>query len=330
MRLLSKADLKALAGKTCLLRINLDIKDPAKESLRIDAVVPTFDFLIERGAKILILSHRGRPITCLDPSFSLKPLIEILLAKINGRNKTSINWLENLRYDSREQANDESFARELTIRGNFFVNDDFATSHRACASLVAITKYLPSYAGLLLEKEVANLSKVMTNPEKPLVMIIGGAKIDDKVAMIENFKDKADYFLMGSAYSDLTNGLLKYPKVVMPTDWVEEDGKKLDVGPETVEKFLQILSQAKTVIWNGPLGLMSENPRYYEGSRKVADAIIESEAFSVVGGGETTQLLLELGLTNKFSFVSTGGGAMLEFLSGKKLPALQALEDNMV
>lgn len=318
-----------MAGKTCLLRINLDIKDPAKESLRIDAVIPTFDFLIERGAKILILSHRGRPTGCLDPGFSLKPLIEILLAKVRGRHKTSINWLENLRYDAREQENDDCFARELAARGDFFVNDDFATSHRACASLVAITQYLPSYAGLLLEKEVANLSKVMINPEKPLVIVIGGAKIDDKVGMIENFKDKADHFLMGSAYYkfQISKSRFQNEKVIFPEDFIEEDGQKLDIGPETIKKYSEIISSAKTVIWNGPLGLLSDNPTYARGSKKIAQAIIESGAFSAAGGGETTQLLLELGLQDKFSFVSTGGGAMLEFLSGKKLPALEALEN---
>ena len=328
MRFLSQLAQEDLKGKTCLLRINLDLKYSHRESLRIDAVLPTFEFLIKNGAKILILSHRGRP-EGPDPDFSLKPMIRILLPKISNRHSTSINWLENLRFDPREQHNDDSLAKELAARGDIFVNDDFATSHRACASLVAITKYLPSYAGLLLEKEIKNLSQVMTNPEKPLVMIIGGAKIDDKIGVIENFKNKADYFLMGSSYLGIKNQELRIKgaesKIVWPEDWVGHDDKKLDIGPQTIEKFSQIIAQAKTIIWNGPMGLL-EDPRYLNGSLKIAGAIIKSNAFSVIGGGETTQLLLELGLEKRFSFVSTGGGAMLEFLSGKKLPALEALE----
>lgn len=306
-----------------MLRVNLDIKDTTKESLRLESIVPTIKFLLDNKVKILLLSHRGRPEDS-DPQLSLKSLVDILSDKVNF----NLDWLENLRFDAREKANDENFAKELAELGDFFVNEDFATSHRVCASLVAITKYLPSYAGFLLEKEVANLSKVMIDPEKPLVMIVGGVKIDEKIGMIENFKDKADSFLMSSAYIDLQNDLLKNPKVLMPVDWTGEGYKKLDIGQKTIEKYSQVIAQAKTIIWNGPLGLMSANPVYSHGSRKIAQAIIDSSAFSVVGGGETTQLLLELGLQDKFSFMSTGGGAMIEFLSGKKLPALEALENS--
>ena len=195
MQFLSQLEKGGINNKTCLLRINLDIKNPDKESLRIDAVIPTIKFLEENGAKIIILSHRGRP-DGIDLELSLAPFIEILSKKIGHK----LEWLENLRFDRREQENNVEFGQELASRGDFFVNDDFATSHRSCASLVAITKFLPSYAGLLLEKEIENLSKVMINPEKPLIVIIGGIKIADKAGMIENFKDKADYFLMGGAY----------------------------------------------------------------------------------------------------------------------------------
>jgi 3-phosphoglycerate kinase len=317
---------KELAGKTCLLRLNLDVKDPTKESLRISASLPTIEFLLERGAKILILSHRGRP-NGIDKNLSLEPLINILLGK--SRNGV-ISWLENLRFDPREQKNDDDFAKELAAKGDFYVNDDFATSHRSAASLVAITKYLPSYAGLLLEKEINNLSRVMNNPEKPLVMIIGGSKIDDKINMINNFQDKADYFLMGSAYSDFRLQISDFGesgnKIIFPEDYIEDDDKKLDIGPKTIEKFSKIIFQATTIIWNGPVG-MFENPTYLAGSEKIAYAIIKSKAFSVVGGGDTGQLLSQLGLDDKFSFISTGGGAMLEFLGGKTLPALVALEN---
>ena len=336
MKFLSKQHLKDKAGQTCLLRINLDIKDPAKESSRITAVIPTIKLLLDNGIKIIILSHRGRP-RPEDGSqinqkseFSLKPLIDILFQKLPPiyGSLTSIDWVENLRFDPREQKNDDGFARELASRGDFYVNDDFATSHRVVASLVAITKYLPSYAGLLLEKEVVTLSRAMENPERPLVLIIGGEKIDDKVGMIKNFSERADYFLMGSAYAGIRNqesGIKDFDsKVIFPEDFIEEDGRKLDIGPKTVKKYMEIISQAKTIIWNGPLG-QCEEPRYADGSKKIAEAIIESKAFSVVGGGDTQQFLAGLGRENEFSFISTGGGAMLEFLAGKKLPALDML-----
>ncbi len=323
MKYLSQLKKEGIAGKTCLLRINLDIKNPAKESLRIDAIIPTIKFLEENGTKIIILSHRGRP-NGIDLKLSLEPFIEILSKKIGHK----LEWLENLRFNPQEQENDAEFGRELASRGDFFVNDDFATSHRTCASLVAITKFLPSYAGLLLEKEIKNLSKVMTSPKKPLVVIIGGIKINDKVGMIENFKDKADHFLMGSAYSKLPTSNFKLTnKIMLPSDHITENNEDFDIGPETIKKYSEIIKTAKTIIWSGPLGLF-ENAKFLNGSKKIAEAVADSNAFTVVGGGDTSQLLKTLGIENRFSFISTGGGAMLEFLSGKKLPALEALENN--
>lgn len=329
MTFLSQLKKEKMAGKTCLLRVNLDIKDPAKESLRIDAVIPTIKYLLANEAKVLILSHRGRP-DGVNPDLSLKPLVEILSKKIGYQ----LKWLENLRFDHREQENSDGLAKELASKGDFFVNDDFATSHRSCASLVAITKHLPSYAGLLLEKEIKNLSKVMQDPKKPLVLIIGGNKINDKIEIIEYFKDKADYFLMGSAYFKFQISNLKFQndilesKVIFPQDFIEENGKKLDIGPKTIKQYSEIIKTAKTIIWNGPMGLY-ENKKFIEGSKKIAQAIIfaRQQIFSVVGGGDTAQFLAEIGLKNKFGFISTGGGAMLKFLSGKKLPALEALDN---
>lgn len=341
IRFISQLKKEEMAGKTCLLRINLDIKDPSGDSLRIEASLPTIKFLLENGVKILILSHRGRPKISdqqqetrdKKTDFLLKPVIDILYSKLPQiyQGETSIDYLENLRFDPREQANDDSFARELAQKGDFFVNDDFAVSHRANASVVAITKYLPSYVGLRLEEEIRVLSRVMSSPQKPLVLIIGGAKIDDKISVIENFQDKADYILMGSAYTRIRNQELGIKgdedKIIFPEDFIGEDDRKLDIGPKTIEKYSEIINQAKTVIWNGPMGLF-ENPKYLNGSEKIAQAIIQSGAFSVIGGGDTQQLLAQLVIENKFNFVSTGGGAMLEFLSGKKLPALEALTNN--
>ncbi len=353
MLYLSSLKKEELAGKTCLLRINLDIKNPEKDSSRLDAVIPTIKFLLDSEAKILILSHRGRPphqserlltlekershgdgASFVDSQFSLSRLIKILEKKVGQK----IDYLENLRFDPREQANDENFAKELASKGDLYINDDFATSHRVSASMVGITKFLPSYAGLLLEQEIKNLSRAMENPQKPLVIIIGGIKIDDKVGMIEHFMNTADYFLMGSAYLGIMNkelGIRDVKKVIFPQDSIRGDGKDLDIGPKTVEQFCKIISTAKTIIWNGPVG-MFENPKYLDGSKKIAEAVIDSGAFSVIGGGDTDQLLNQLGIKNKFGlapspqgevrgFISTGGGAMLEFLSGKKLPAIEAL-----
>ncbi len=329
---LSQLKKEDLAGKTCLLRINLDIKDPKKDSLRIDAIIPTIKFILENNGRPLILSHRGRP-EGIDPKLSLESLMEIICKKIglpfDSSQGSQLRWLENLRFDPREQANDENFAKELAGKGDIYINDDFATSHRASVSMVGITKFLPSYAGLLLEKEIKNLSKVMENPEKPLVIIIGGIKIDDKVDMIKHFIDIADYFLMGSKYEisnfkfQISNDLSK--KIIFPEDYISENNQNLDIGPKAIEQYMKIISTAKTIIWNGPLGLF-ENPKYLEGSKKIAEAIIASKAFSVIGGGDTDQLLGQLGIKDGFSFVSTGGGAMLEFLSGKKLPAIEALD----
>ena len=337
MKYLSQLTKDQIEDKKCLLRINLDIKDPSKDSLRIDASLPTIKFLLEGGAKILILSHRGRP-ERPDSKLSLEPLIKILQTKtdltfrsptsVGSQTSLNLSWLENLRFDPREQQNDDGFAQELASKGHFFVNDDFAVSHRANASVMAITKHLPSYAGLRLEKEIKILSGAVNNPQRPLVLIIGGAKIDDKIGVIENFRSKADHILTGSSYIDLLKsnfqGKFDFAKIIIPEDWTGEDGRKLDIGSKTIDKYTNIISQAKTVVWNGPMG-MFENPKYLNGSQKIAEAIISSGAFSIIGGGDTQQLLNQLGIEDKFSFISTGGGAMLEFLAGKKLPALEVL-----
>ncbi len=322
MRFLSQLNKDYLQGKTCLLRINLDIKDPKQDSIRLEASLPSIKLLSGAGSKVIILSHRGRP-QKVELELSLKPLVEILSQKIG----TKLDWLENLRFDPREQKNSDEFGKELASKGDFFVNDDFAVSHRNNASVVAIAKHLPSFAGLRLEEEIKTLTAVRDNSQKPLVVILGGIKIEDKIGVIENLQNQADYFLMGSAYVDLEHPALQSPKIIIPEDWLSGEGKKLDIGPKTIKRFSQIISSSKTIIWNGPLGQF-ENYQYLTGSKKIAEAIIKSGAFSVIGGGDTDQMLNQLGINNKFNFVSTGGGAMLEFLAGKKLPALEALENN--
>lgn len=320
MRFLSALSEKDLKGKRVLLRLNLDIKRPRTDSYRLAAAIPTITFLLNKGARPIILSHNGRP-EGKDLSLSLKPAIDALSELIG----TNIEYLENLRFDPRENAGDEPFARELAKQGDLYVNDDFATSHRACASITGIARFLPGYAGLRMEEEIKNLSRVRDNPALPLVVVIGGIKIDDKISTIKNLAHHGTKFLLGSAYDMPRETLPHGAKIVIPTDYAESGGKRLDIGPETAKAYAEAIMNAKTVIWSGPVGL-AENEAYAAGSRKIAKAIGASTAFSVAGGGDTGDFLERTGLMKHLDFVSTGGGAMLAFLSGKTLPGIMALD----
>lgn len=300
MRFLREWSPHNLVGKKCLVRTNLDMINPHQHSLRIVKAIPTIRFLLDHEAQPIIISHRGRP-QKTDPNLSLKPAIKILEKKI----KKKLKWLENLRFDPREEKNDCAFAKELAARADIYINDDFATSHRASASLVAITEFLPSYAGFLLEEEIKNLSAVRDNPKHPLVVILGGIKIEDKLNALKTLRTKADLVLFGSAY--------------------DKNQTRQDLNRETITEYQKIIAQAKIIIWNGPVGNV-ENPLYDQGTQAIAEAIIASKAFSVVGGGDTIEFLTNRGLISQFSFVSTGGGAMLAYLAGEKLPALEALD----
>ncbi len=365
MKFLSKLKRKDLGHETVLLRVDLNV-EKVEDSLRLEASIPTIKWLTERGAKIVLLSHRGRPKIAggTDSTLSLRATIPFLMKQL-GQNINfidtpdlqvakdliaeapigSINMLENLRFHADEEANDNKFAKQLAALGTMYVNDAFAVSHRKNASVVAISRYLPSYAGLLFEKEYATLSGILKKPAHPLIFIIGGAKTADKVPVIKNFLKIADCFLLGggagntalvadgvdiktSIYDPALIGfmkkILKSGKLELITDWLGEDEKILDIGLKTIDKFTARIKTAKTIVWNGPLGLF-ENPKFAAGSIAIAKAIAESNAFSIVGGGETTQLILSLGLQDKFSFLSTAGGAMLKFLAGKKLPGIEAL-----
>ena len=320
MRPLSALGAKDLSGKRVVVRINLDIKDPRPESLRIRSAVPTLRFLLDKGAKPIVISHAGRP-EGIEPALSLKPAVDILSKEAGAK----IDWLENLRFDPRETANDESFARELAGKADLYVNDDFATSHRAAASIAGVPRFLPAYAGLCMEREIENLSRVRDNPALPLVVIIGGIKIEDKIGVIRHLAHHGTRFLLGSAYETMRETLPNGAKIVMPEDYLTDGGKNLDIGPKTAAAYATITQNAKTVIWSGPVG-KTEDARFRSGSRTIAKAIGESTAFSVAGGGDTADFLEQAGLTNKIGFVSTGGGAMLAFLGGETLPGLAALD----
>lgn len=323
MRPLRTLGREELSGKTALVRINLDIKNPRPESLRIRAALPTLCHLLKNDAKPIVMSHRGRP-HVPDPSLSLEPAVRIISEIL----KTDIGWLENLRFDQREEKNNAEFAKELAEKGDIYVNDDFATSHRTCASLVAITEFLPSYAGLNLEQEIKNLSKARDNPELPFVVILGGIKISDKLSTMDALKRHGAEFLLGSAYTLPPEALPRDMNIVMPRDFVSDNGENLDIGPETRTEYAHLISAAKTVIWSGPMG-KAEDARYGAGSRAVAEAIkSNSEAFSIAGGGDTADFLAEVHMQDAVRFISTGGGAMLAFLAGDRMPGIEALGED--
>ncbi|MEK9168343.1 MAG: phosphoglycerate kinase [Patescibacteria group bacterium] len=377
MKFLSSLTKKDLQNKICLLRVDLNIQNAdlrgqtrgttRKQNwhLRILAVLPTIEFLIGNGAKVVILSHRGRPqkvssIKYQVSSYTLKPFAKILSSLfkkpvhfIEGTTfhawnvEGDIFLLENLRFLKDEEENSGKLAKQLASLGDIYINDAFAVSHRKNASVAAITKFLPSYAGLLLEKEIKNLDKAMKSPKKPLIVILGGAKISDKIGMVKNFLNRADYFLVGGGMANtflaaqglpvgdslydknadlrgLIRGLTR--KIVLPVDVVIYKRQILDIGPKTIEKYLKIIENAETIIWNGPMGYI-EDKKFRKGSEAIAKAIIKSKAFSVIGGGETASIFQnsKLKTQNSKLFLSTGGGAMLEYLAGKKLPGIEAL-----
>lgn len=345
------SQLKKLPGKTCILRVDFNV-DPStssgQEALRLEASLPTIKLLLKGGARVVILSHRRRPLQesrnwnlesrIKSKNFSLQEFIPFLEKNLKEKitfleniptalSNGKVFLMENLRFWPEEEANNLNFAKRLASLGDFYVNDAFAVCHRENASVAQLPKLLPSYAGLLLEKEMETLSEVMKNPKKPLVLIFGGSKFEDKASVIKNLLPKADKVLLGSSALDSKSQIenRKSMKIMLPIDWIGEGDNAFDIGPLTAEEYEKEIFKAKTIIWNGPVGKF-EDKRYAGGSIAVAKAIAKSKAFSVVGGGETTQLILELGLRKKIGFLSTGGGAMLEFLAGKKLPGIEALK----
>lgn len=369
MRLVQEADLK---NKRVFLRVdfNVPIEDgKIIDNNRIKAVIPTIKYLVGEKAKLVIGTHCGRPEGKSSPDTSIAPMAKELQRLLNlkvtmapgivgedvekvtrAMQPGGILVLENLRWNPDEEANDSLFAQELAKLADLYVNDAFAVSHRANASIEAVTDYLPGYAGLLLQKEIENLS-ALNNPSRPFVVIIGGIKIEDKAAMIESLEPKASEILLGGGVAntflkakgmdigssvhdekmvDFCKEMLERheKKLILPVDFVKDsqtgDFHIYDIGPETRKVFRDHIKKARTVFWNGNLGYTEEKD-YCAGSRAVAEEISQSSGTTVIAGGDTAGFVINEELEKNITFISTGGGAALEFLAGKKLPGIEAL-----
>ncbi len=372
-------------GTTCLLRIDLNVES-LKDLFRVESVVPTIKFLRKKHVKIVILSHRGRPhpegqgilnfkYKVSDEEkkrYTLRPFSNIVSKKIGEKvkfidrsdiqeiseeirnSKDEVFILENMRFWREEEMDSMEFGRQLASLGDFYVNDAFAVSHRANASVSAITRFLPSYGGLLLEKELENLDTVIHSPKHPFVILIGGMKVSDKVGVVKFFWKNADSFLFGGgaantclaargasigtslvdekAFEEIRPYLASL-KIHLPVDTVNSEGRILDIGQKTISEYTNIIADAKTIIWSGPMGFF-EKKKFSSGTTEMWKTIIKlanknKKIVIIIGGGETIASL-KLLITNyklpKNIFLSTGGGAMLAYLSGEKLPGIEALK----
>lgn len=385
-------------GKKVLVRVDFNVplsKDgnhTISDDTRIKAALPTIDYLLENNAKVILMSHLGRPKGEANPEFSLKPVAEWLenhygekfhflpsdvvvdekvKEEVEKLENGNLALLENTRYVKGETKNDPEFAKELSSLADLFVNDAFGTSHRAHASNVGVASNLESAVGFLIEKEIEIMGKALENPEKPFVSILGGAKVSDKIGVIENLISKVDYILIGGgmAYTflkaqgkeigkslleedkmDLSLELIKkaeannvkilLPKDVVIADDIKEDAETeivdidniptdkeaLDIGPKTAKEYADIIKKAKTVVWNGPMGVF-EVKVFANGTNEVAKALADSSATTIVGGGDSALAIEEAGYKDKITHVSTGGGASLEFLEGKTLPGIDCIDE---
>jgi len=331
-------------GKRVLVRSDLNVPlDDGRiaDETRIRASLPTLQLLLERdAAQVTVCSHLGRP-KGDDPALSLRPVAERLQELLPDER---LHVLENTRFNPGETKNDTRFAQELANGNDVFVQDAFGSVHRAHASTVGVAQLLPAYAGLLLERELTELGKLLGEVERPFVLISGGAKVDDKLGVLKNLGGKADVVLVGGKMAEQIRIDNPLPfDVVLPVDVVAarefaadaeakvvpynalpEGWLGLDIGPETCQLFGQHISDARTIFWNGPMGVF-EWPRFSEGTKAVAEAVASSAAYSIVGGADSARALSELGLADRVTWVSTGGGAALELLEGKELPGVAVI-----
>jgi len=360
------------------------------DDTRLRAVVPTIQYALKAGAAVVLASHLGRPKGKVAPEFSLRPIAERLeslldqpvelapdcvgtetLERARARSPGQVLLLENLRFHPEEEANDDGFARSLAALAECYVNDAFAAAHRAHASIAAITKHLqPAAAGLLMQQELTALGRILESPERPLVAILGGAKVSDKLTLVEHLIERVEALLIGGGMAFTFLRSLGHPvgrslvepdhvetarrtldaarrrgvALVLPVDAVVAAGLDsaqgravgireipagqmgLDIGPRTVERFTRALGGARTIVWNGPMGVF-ERPAFAVGTLALARAVAGAPAFTVIGGGDTVAAVAQAGVTEQIGYISTAGGAFLEFLEGRKLPGVEALTD---
>jgi len=390
-------------GKRVLVRVDFNVPQDkktgeVKDDTRITAALPTINYLTERGARVVLMSHLGRPEGKPNPQFSLLPVVERLKQYVKGEvlfaldcvgdeakkvveklEEGGIAVLENLRFHAQEEKNDPEFAKQLAMLGDLYINDAFGAAHRAHASTAGVAKHFrQNAAGFLMEKEIDYLSQALESPERPFVAILGGAKVSDKIAVIENLIPKADAILIGGAMAytflkaqgkgvgaslveedkvELAKSLLEKAKgtrFLLPVDHVAAEKKEgppdakgrptaafgnprevtdipeglagVDIGPKTIEEFKKALAGARTIVWNGPMGIF-ENKDFARGTFEMARAVAASGARSIVGGGDSASAVQKSGMADRISHISTGGGASLEFLEGKVLPGVAALTD---
>ncbi|NLY52092.1 MAG: phosphoglycerate kinase [Firmicutes bacterium] len=381
-------------GKRVFVRVDFNVPMDENQNItddkRIRAALPTIQYLIDQGARVILASHLGRPKDKPEDKFRMDPVAK-RLAELLGKEVTKVDdcigpevekavsdlkdgevlLLENVRFYPGEKKNDPEFAKSLANLAEIYVNDAFGAAHRAHASTAGVAQYLPAAAGFLLQKEIEVMGKALEDPERPFVAILGGAKVADKIGVIKNLLQKVDTLIIGGgmAYTflkaqgheigtslldadslDLARELMETAKErgvkfllpvdiviadrfaadaayeVVPSDQMRADWMGMDIGPKTVELFSQEIKSAKTVVWNGPMGVF-EMPNFAKGTQAIAQVMAESDAITIVGGGDSAAAVEQAGLADKLSHVSTGGGASLEFLEGKALPGVEALND---
>lgn len=344
-----------IEGKTVFLRADLDVSlvnGKIEDDTRLLSAIPTIEYLLKQNCKVIIGGHLGRPTglnyeaRIKNHELSLRPVAEWFAEKLKIKNQISkigeftcwnigenISLLENLRFNPGEEKNDPEFSKKLASLAEVYVNDAFAMCHRNHASIVGITHFLPHFAGFHLKQEITHLNSAMQNPKRPLVVIVGGKKIETKLPLVEKMHRIADYVLVGGKIAQESKTLVRVQhekitgqKAVLLVADATPDGS--DITDKDAESFLQIVSLAKTIVWNGSMGIIggkSKSLASEAGTKKVAEGILKTNAYTIVGGGDTVEYLNKLGVLDKFSFASTGGGAMLAFLSGEKLPGIEAL-----
>lgn len=382
-------------GKRVLVRcdFNVPMQDgKITDDIRITSALPTIQYLLDHGAKVILMSHMGRPKGEAKMEYTLKPVADRLAELLdrdvifisvpevvnqqivetaNGLQEGQVMLLENVRFRKEETKNESVFSKELAQLGEIFVNDAFGTAHRAHCSTAGVADYLPAVSGFLIEKEVKFLGDALENPQRPFVAIMGGAKVGDKIPVIENLLKKVDTLIIGGGMSytffksmgleigtsildeesvELAGELMKKAesagvKMLLPIDVIcakefdnnsekivcdreniPADRMGMDIGPKTAQLIREELLQAKTVVWNGPMGVF-EMPNFAEGTKQVAESLAESDAISIIGGGDSAAAVQQFGYGDKMTHISTGGGASLEFLEGKVLPGIAVLEE---